>query len=156
MTELPSGTVTFLFTDIEGSTQLWEMYAKAMQLALAEHDAILRKTVEANHGSVIKTTGDGIHAVFEKAIEAVTAALEVQRRLLEPIHELQFKVRMGLHTGKAELRDGDYYGPALNRTARIMSVGYGGHSSPKYMRTRNAQLPSSGLQKLCVNRSRFP
>src|SRR5688572_23178198 len=126
MTKLPSGTVTFLFTDIEGSTQLWEQYSEAMQPALAEHDAILRKAVASNHGHIIKTIGDGIHAVFEKAIDAITAVLEVQNRFQEPVSEIQFKVRMGLHTGEAELRDADYYGQVLNRTARIMSLAHGG------------------------------
>ena len=78
---LPSGTVTFLFTDIEGSTQLWEKHPEAMKSALAKHDAILKEVIESNHGHIIKTTGDGVHAVFEKAIEAVSATLAAQRAL---------------------------------------------------------------------------
>src|SRR5919106_7022633 len=104
----PTGTVTFLFTDIEGSTQLWEKHPNAMQDALAKHDSILRGAIESHGGQVIKTTGDGIHVVFEKAIDAVHATLTAQRELKEPICELQIKVRMGLHTGEAEVRDGDY------------------------------------------------
>jgi len=126
MTNLPSGTVTFLFTDIEGSTQLWEDHAEIMKSALAEHDNILREAIESNHGHVIKTTGDGAHAVFATAIDAVNAAISAQHNLTSPISNLQIKVRMGLHTGEAELRDGDYYGQALNRTARIMSLAHGG------------------------------
>src|SRR5215208_5036000 len=125
MRRLPSGTVTFLFTDIEGSTQLWETHPEAMKDALAKHDSILREAIESNNGYVIKTTGDGFHAVFEKAVDAVYATLQAQRALQIPICDLQLNVRMGLHTGEAELRASDYHGQALNRAARIMSVGYG-------------------------------
>jgi class 3 adenylate cyclase len=125
MDSLPSGTVTFLFTDIEGSTQLWEKYPEAMNDALARHDSILRKAIESNSGYVIRTTGDGIHSVFEKAIDAVRATISAQQNLQTPINNIQIKVRMGLHTGEAELRAGDYHGQALNRAARIMSAGFG-------------------------------
>ena len=126
MDRLPAGTVTFLFTDIEGSTQLWETQPDAMQEALAKHDAILREAIESNSGFIIKMTGDGIHGVFEKAIAAVQATLSAQRKLRALIHDLPIRVRMGLHTGEAELRANDYYGQALNRAARIMAVGHGG------------------------------
>jgi predicted ATPase/class 3 adenylate cyclase len=127
MNNLPSGTVTFLFTDIEGSTQLWEKYAESMQAVLAKHDSILKEAVESNHGHIIKTTGDGAHAVFEKAIDSVNATLEAQNNLQHLVQvQESLKVRMGLHTGEAELRDNDYYGQALNRTARIMSLAHGG------------------------------
>jgi predicted ATPase/class 3 adenylate cyclase len=118
--------VTFLFTDIEGSTQLWERYPQAMKEALARHDSILREAIDANRGYVIKTTGDGIHCVFAKAIDAIHATLSAQRALKEPICGLQIRVRMGLHTGEAELRASDYHGQTLNRAARIMSAGHGG------------------------------
>ncbi len=123
---LPTGTVTFLLTDIEGSTQLWESQPEAMKAALAGHDALLRQAIESNHGQVIKTTGDGLLAVFPTALEAVQASIQAQNRLQTPLSTVQIKVRMGVHSGEAELRDGDYFGPALNRTARIMAVGYGG------------------------------
>ncbi len=126
MGHLPSGTVTFLFTDIEGSTQLWEKYPEAMKDALARHDSILREAIESNAGYVIKTTGDGIHGVFAKAVDAVRATFVAQRILKEPICDLHIKVRMGLHSGEAELRAGDYHGQVLNRAARIMSAGHGG------------------------------
>jgi predicted ATPase/class 3 adenylate cyclase len=126
MGSLPMGTVTFLFTDIEGSTQLWEKHPEAMRDALARHDSILQAAIEVNHGCVIKTTGDGFHGVFEKAIDAVHATLTAQRDLKTPICDLQIKVRMGLHTGEAELRANDYHGQATNRAARIMAVGHGG------------------------------
>src|SRR5215211_7462453 len=78
---LPTGTVTFLFTDIEGSTKLWEEHPETMKSALAKHDAILKEAIESNHGHIIKTTGDGFHAVFEKAIDAVNATVAAQNHL---------------------------------------------------------------------------
>ena len=129
---LPSGTVTFLFTDIEGSTQLWEKHPEEMRAALAQHDSILRGAVTSNKGHVIKTTGDGIHAVFGTAIDAVNATVEAQHAFqttrFGKNSDIAIRVRMGVHTGEAELRDGDYYGQSLNRAARIMSVGFGGQT----------------------------
>jgi predicted ATPase/class 3 adenylate cyclase len=123
-----SGTVTFLFTDIEGSTLLWEEHPQAMSQALARHDAILVDAVESSGGHVVKTTGDGLFAVFGHAESAITAALAAQRSLVgaawDPTCEL--RVRMGLHTGDAEFRDGDYHGSAVNRAARLTSAGHGG------------------------------
>ena len=126
--ELPSGTVTFLFTDVEGSTRLWEEHPVAMQGALARHDEIVRSSVERRGGYVVKTTGDGFHAAFATASDAATAAIDAQLGLAaEPWSATgPLRVRMGLHTGTAEVRDGDYYGPALNRAARLMSAGHGG------------------------------
>lgn len=128
MAELPAGTVTFLFTDLEGSTQLWELHPDAMSRALARHDAMLRDVVVAHRGIVVKTTGDGMHAVFRSAQDAVEAAVEAQGHLattewegVEPL-----KVRMGIHTGETEVRDGDYYGGAVNRAARLMGIAHGG------------------------------
>ena len=127
---LPEGTVTFLFTDIEGSTKLWEEYPEAMKPALAAHDEILKKTIVANHGHVVKTTGDGVHAVFATAMDAINASIAAQNMLQTSdalkASEVSLRVRMGMHTGEAELRDGDYYGGTLNRAARIMGVAYGG------------------------------
>src|SRR5688572_18263101 len=123
---LPSGTVTFLFTDIEGSTQLWEKYPEAMKIALAKHDSILKEAIESNHGHIIKTTGDGVHAVFSTALNAINAAITAQQNLQSQVSDLQLKVRMGIHTGEAELRANDYYGQALNRAARMTSAGHGG------------------------------
>lgn len=123
---LPTGTVTFLFTDIEGSTQLWEKFPAEMNTALAKHDAILKERIESNRGHIIKTTGDGVHAVFLTVIEAIDAVLSVQHDLQLLIDNLEIKVRMGLHTGEAERRGDDYYGQTLNRAARIMSAGHGG------------------------------
>ena len=123
-----SGTVTFLFTDIEGSTRLWEQHPQAMAEALARHDAILVGAVESSGGHVVKTTGDGLFAVFGRAEPALAAALTAQRSLVgaawDPSCEL--RVRMGLHTGDAEFRDRDFHGSAVNRAARLTSAGHGG------------------------------
>src|SRR5690349_6108989 len=126
----PSGALTFLFTDIEGSTRLWERHPEAMRAALARHDALLRSAIEANHGQVIKATGDGVHAVFSAAHDGLSAVVAAQRALQsEPWSETgALRVRMALHTGEAALRDGDYYGPALNRAARLMALAAGGQS----------------------------
>jgi predicted ATPase/class 3 adenylate cyclase len=128
VSELPSGTVTFLFTDLEGSTRLWEEYPDAMQEALAEHDDVIRQAVVVHGGHVVKTTGDGFHAAFATADDAIRAAILAQRGVAgHGWGEIEhLRVRMGLHTGAAELRDGDYYGSSLNRAARLMGVAHGG------------------------------
>ena len=142
MGTLPTGTVTFLFTDIEGSTKLWEEHPEEMKSALAEHDSILREAINSNNGHIIKTTGDGVHAVFTTVLDAIHAAVTAQRALVQTSEvfaehpqngaeadqtsEVSIHVRMGMHTGEAELRDGDYYGQSLNRAARIMDVAHGG------------------------------
>src|SRR6266542_4471125 len=125
---LPEGTLTFCFTDIEGSTQLWEQHPQMMPAALARHDAILRQAVVAHSGSVFKTVGDSIHAVFARAADALAAALAAQRALCAETWAISapLRVRMALHTGAAEIRDGDYFGPPLNRIARILALGHGG------------------------------
>jgi len=124
---LPTGTVTFPFTDIEGSTRLWEKQHAAMQLALVQHDAILRDAIEAHGGYLVKSTGDGALGAFGIATDAVRACLAAQRALnAHARDELSIKSRMALHSGTAEQRDGDYHGPALNRAARLMAAGHGG------------------------------
>src|SRR5262249_2899980 len=112
MAALPSGTVTFLFTDIEGSTARWEHQPETMRVALARHDALVRAAIVGHHGHVVKTMGDAFHAAFSRAADAVTAAVDAQRQLqAEPWAEIgPVRVRMALHTGAAEERDGDYYG----------------------------------------------
>jgi class 3 adenylate cyclase len=119
---LPSGTVTFLFTDIEASTRQWEMDAAAMDAALARHDLVLREAVEAHGGWVVKLTGDGMLAVFDRATAALNAAVDAQVALRSgdlPV------ARMAVHTSEAFERDGDYFGPALNRGARLMAIAHG-------------------------------
>jgi predicted ATPase/class 3 adenylate cyclase len=124
---LPTGTVTFLFTDLEGSTRLWDEHGGKMRVALVRHDQILREAVGSHHGHVVKTTGDGAYAVFPTAHDAVGAALDAQCAVTEEDWgATPLRVRMGIHTGDAELREGDYFGGALNRAARLMSVGHGG------------------------------
>ncbi len=126
--DTPTGTVTFIFTDIEGSTALWENYPTQMQNALARHDEILRSEVEASGGYVFKTIGDAYCAAFATARQALEATLAAQRALVaEPwAPEVEVRVRMALHTGVAEERDGDYFGPPVNRVARLLSTGHGG------------------------------
>jgi predicted ATPase/class 3 adenylate cyclase len=126
--ELPSGTVTFLFTDLEGSTRLWEEYPDAMRDALARHNELLREAIEGHSGYVVKTTGDGFHAAFAAADAGVSAAVAAQRALAAATwgDTGTLRVRMGLHTGVASLRDGDYFGSSLNRAARLMCVAHGG------------------------------
>ena len=125
---LPTGTVTFLFTDIEGSTALWEQDGARMSQALAAHDALTRSAVERHHGTVVKMTGDGVHAAFDEAVDALTVTLDLQQALADPAATcgLALRVRCGLHTGVVERRDGDYFGMSVNRAARIMSVAHGG------------------------------
>jgi TolB-like protein/class 3 adenylate cyclase/Tfp pilus assembly protein PilF len=130
MATLPSGTVTLLFTDIEGSTRLWEAHAVAMRAALARHDALLRQCIEHYEGHVFKTGGDAFCAAFHTAPDALAAALDAQRALQrEPWPEAaKLRVRMALHSGAVELRDGDYFGAPLNRVARLLATGHGGQT----------------------------
>jgi len=124
----PSGTVTFLFTDIEGSTRLWQAAPDAMRLALARHDAIVRAAVDAHGGYVFSTGGDGFGVTFARSGDALAAAADAQEALgVEPWPDgAGIRVRMGVHTGEAEEREGDYFGAAVNRAARLMAVGHGG------------------------------
>ena len=160
MINLPTGTVTFLFTDIEDSTKLWEQHPGEMRSSLAKHDAILKDAIISNKGYIIKGTGDGIHAVFETAIDGVNATIAAQRALLQTSDvsknsEILIRARMGLHTGEAELRENDYYGPTLNRAARIMAAGHGGQIliSGTTAEIVREQLPlNSSLQDLGEHR----
>src|SRR5262245_50985129 len=111
--------LTFLFTDIEGSTRRWEADPAAMRMALETHNNVLRDTVDAHGGQVFNYTGDGMCAVFDSPRSAVDAAIAAQLALELP-------VRMGIATGEAESRGGEYFGAVLNRTARVMSAGHGG------------------------------
>lgn len=119
---------TFLFTDVVDSTRLWEQAPERMARALARHDAFARSAVESHHGVVVKTTGDGLHAAFEDPRDAIDATLELQQALAgtDDDDDLVLHVRCGLHAGLVERRDNDYFGSAVNRAARIMSVAHGG------------------------------
>ena len=127
---LPSGTVTFLFTDIEGSTRLWATQHDAMRASLARHDALLREHIEAHGGHVFKTVGDAFCAAFATATSAVEAALAAQRSLRAERwpEQAAIRARVALHTGAAEIRDGDYFGPPLNQVARLLAAGHGGQT----------------------------
>src|SRR5437016_11498866 len=127
---LPSGTVTFLFTDVEGSTRLWATEHDAMKVALARHDALVRECIEAHGGHVFKTVGDAFCAAFATAVNALEAALAAQRALRAERWPDQAAIhaRMALHTGAAETRDGDYFGPPLNHVARLLAIGHGGQT----------------------------
>jgi predicted ATPase/class 3 adenylate cyclase len=126
---LPAETLTFLFTDIEGSSALWEKQPQAMQAALTRHDTLLRQAIEAHGGKVFKAVGDGFYAAFPTAEGALESALEAQKALKAekwPQITGELRVRMALHSGSATERDKDYFGQALNRTARLLSAGHGG------------------------------
>ena len=122
MSNLPAGTLTFLFTDIEGSTRLWEADPDWMRTALAHHDQAIETGVHSHGGTVFKHTGDGICAVFVTPEQAIAGAVAAQRGLAKG----ELRVRMGVHTGQAEPVAGDYFGPPLNRCARVMAAAHGG------------------------------
>jgi predicted ATPase/class 3 adenylate cyclase len=120
-------SVTYLFSDIEGSTRLWEQQPELMRPALARHDAVAREAIARHHGTLVKMTGDGVHAAFADALDAVAAVLDLQQAIAAPdAGALPLHVRSGLHAGSDERRDNDFFGPAVNRAARIMSVAHGG------------------------------
>src|SRR5579864_1581922 len=125
---LPTGTVTFLFTDIEGSTQRWEMHREAMKTAVARHDAFLREVVTRHNGYIFKTVGDAFCTSFPRVSDAIAAALDAQCVLSKEDFSSVggLKVRVALHTGETTEREGDYFGPTVNRVARLLSTGHGG------------------------------
>jgi class 3 adenylate cyclase len=125
---LPSGTVTFAFTDIEGSTRRWEHDRDAMQDAVRRHDALMRAAIGENGGHVFKTIGDAFCAAFSRPEDAVAAMLAAQRALAaEDFGAVDgLRVRVAMHAGTADERDGDYFGPAVNRVARLLAIGHGG------------------------------
>ncbi|MEP6661424.1 MAG: LuxR C-terminal-related transcriptional regulator [Acidimicrobiales bacterium] len=124
----PTGTVTFLLTDVERSTRLWEEYPAEMQATLERHDEILRTSIACRHGYVFATTGEGFAVAFADARDAINTALEIQRGIATEHwpSAMPLAVRMGLYTGDASEREGVYVGPVLNRAARIMAAGHGG------------------------------
>jgi predicted ATPase/class 3 adenylate cyclase len=128
MSEPSPNAHTFVFADLESSTRLWERFPDAMTVAMERHDAILQHSVKSAGGRVVKITGDGLMAVFPSPLEAVDASLAAQRSLHEEAwgETGPLRVRMGIHVGEAQERAGDFYGPPVNRTARLMSAGHGG------------------------------
>lgn len=146
----PTGTVTFLFSDIEGSSRLWERHPVDMATALARHDEIVRAEIAAVGGHVFKTVGDAFCAAFATPDSALSAAREAQRRLFAEEWGATgpLRVRMGLHAGPAEFRDGDYFGGTLNRVARICAAGHGGQILVSGALAELASLPPAELVAL--------
>lgn len=132
MPQLPSGELTFLFTDVEGSTRLWDASPDVMRVSLARHDLLLTTHIEGNGGRVVKERGEGdsFFAVFTDAADSVAAAADLQRAIeTEPWPEsTPIRVRVSLHTGEAELRANDYYGGVINRCARLRATAHGGQA----------------------------
>jgi len=126
--ELPTGTVTFLFSDVEGSTERWERHRTAMKRAVARHEEIVSEAIGAHGGRVFKTVGDAFCAAFHTVPDAIAAALAAQHAMSKEDFSAVdgLKVRMALHTGLADERNGDYFGPTVNRVARLLSIGHGG------------------------------
>lgn len=124
----PAAVTTLLFTDIEGSSRLWDREPERMGTALARHDAIARSVVEEGGGAIVKMTGDGIYAAFSDPADALAAGLRLQQALADPeaTGGVALRVRTGIHAGVCERRDGDFFGPAVNRAARLMSIAHGG------------------------------
>jgi class 3 adenylate cyclase len=124
---VPSGTVTFPFSDVEGSTRLWEAHGQEMRSALARPDEIMRGALESADGFVFATGGDGFGAAFPRASDAISASLAAQRRLAgqDWPGDVSLRVRMGLHTDEAEERGGDYFGAEVRRAARLMAIAHG-------------------------------
>jgi predicted ATPase/class 3 adenylate cyclase len=173
MRKPPAGTLTFLFTDIEGSTRLWEQNSYAMSEFLARRDAALRRAILAHHGRIFKTAGDSFYAAFARASDALAAALCAQRALVEmgkrgneetedhfPISSfppVPLGVRMVLHTGEVEASGGDYCGTTLCRAARLLAVGHGGqvllsHATERLV--RDGLPEGAGLRDLGTHRLR--
>lgn len=142
----PGGNVTFLFTDIERSSQLWETHPRTMGRSLAQHDEFMRTSVAEHGGHIFKTVGDAFCVVFQGALDAVHAAIAAQRRLVAAAWEDTgpLRVRMALHSGEAEQRDGDYFGPTLNRVARVLSTGHGGQTLLSFVTAESVR------EKLCA------
>ena len=132
MSELPSGTVTFLFTDIQDSTRLWEQDPAAMSQALVRHDEIIESLTRQHNGFIVRPRGEGDSrfVVFVRAIDGVVAAAAIQQALFAESwpKQIPLRVRMALHTGEGEFRSGDYYGTAVNRCARLRGIAHGGQT----------------------------
>ena len=147
-----TGVVTILFTDIEGSTRLWEQDSERMRSALARHDEVLRGAVEAHRGTVVKMMGDGMHAAFDDPVDALGAALRLQQALAEgDLREVALPVRCGLHAGVVERRDSDLFGSVVNRASRLMGIAHGGQvllSQPVAAMVRDRLSPPASLRDL--------
>jgi predicted ATPase/class 3 adenylate cyclase len=154
---LPSGTVTFAFTDIEGSTERWDRDSAAMREALRRHDEIVRTAIAENAGHVFKTIGDAFCAVFGRAEDAIAAMLQAERVLANGDFSAVdgIRMRVALHSGTADERDGDYFGQAVNRVARLVAIGHGGQmlvSGATYELARARLPPNTTLVALGEHR----
>ena len=120
--------MTFLFTDIEGSTGLWEAFPESMRVAVQRHDSILHSAFDDHGGYVFSIGGDGFGAAFARVGDGISAAVSAQEALAAEHWPkgAEVRVRMGIHTGEGEERDGNYFGPAVNRAARLMAIANGG------------------------------
>ena len=157
MAQAPTGEVTFLFTDIVGSTALWDQHPEAMTDALAEHDERIRSIVDGLDGYVFSTAGDSFAVAFDSAASALASAVEIQRVMREPVEGLELAVRIGVHTGVATLRNGDYFGGAVNRAARISASAHAQQivmSQPTVDRLGTADLADVRLLDLGIHRLR--
>src|SRR5262245_15802528 len=159
MAALPTGTVTFLLTDVEGSTRLGEQHPAAMRAALVRHDAIVESLTEQHQGHVVRPRGEGDSrfCVFARASDAVAGEVAMQRALHDQAWPIPtpLQVRVALHTGEADLRDGDYYGPAVNRCARLRAIAHGGQvllSQTTHDLVRQALPEGVGLRDLGEHR----
>jgi len=128
-THVPEGTITFLFSDIVGSSKLWERFPEAMEQVIAQHDDMLKAIINDHGGVVFKTMGDSISAAFESPVDSLAAAAQFQRAIgktkwktFDPLLPA-IKIRIGIHSGTAKVRGGDYFGPTVNRVARVASLG---------------------------------
>jgi predicted ATPase/class 3 adenylate cyclase len=153
---VPTGTVTFLFSDIEGSTRRWDADRAAMSEALARHDALVRSALTANAGYVFKTLGDGFCCAFTEPENALAAAVALQRSLAAETFSAVdgLRIRIALHTGTADEREGDYYGPTVNRVARLLSTAHGEQvvvSEATYDAARNAVASWATFKDLGVH-----
>src|SRR5262245_21567660 len=158
-TTLPTGTVTFLFTAVEGSTRLWERHPDQMRAALVEHDALIEFLTAQHGGRVVRPRGEGDSrfGVFRRATEAVAAAAAIQGALHAEAwpSEAPLRVRLALHTGEADLRAGDYYGSAVNRCTRLRAIAHGGQallSQATYDLVRDALLAGVAVRNLGAHR----
>jgi len=151
MAELPTGAVTFLFTDIEGSTRLVKQLRGRYDEVLAEHQRLLRAAFAAHGGYEVDTQGDSFFVAFSSARDALLAAVEGQLALLSHpwTDGVQVKVRMGLHTGQARASEGRYTGLAVHRAARIGAAGHGGQISSR----RQRRPCSRTRRKTCTSSS---
>jgi predicted ATPase/class 3 adenylate cyclase len=154
---LPSGTLTFLFTDIEASTRLWESYPILMKEVMVRHDALIEEIISNHQGSVVRPRGEGDSrfAIFRVAIDAVLAANDIQKQLWDENWSIpeKLRVRIALHTGEAEFQAGDYYGSAVNRCARLRNLAHGGQtllSQVTYRLVREILSPDLGIRDLGV------